>query len=41
MVKIGAGPMAEWLISRALLQAAQCFVSLNLGADMALLIKPR
>ena len=25
----GAGPMAEWLSSRTLLQVAQCFVSLN------------
>ena len=27
----GAGPMAEWLSSRAPLQAAQCFVGLNPG----------
>ena len=27
----GAGPVAEWLSSRALLQAAQCFVGLNPG----------
>ena len=27
----GAGPMAEWLSSRAPLQAAQCFVSSNPG----------
>ena len=37
----GAGPVAEWLSLRALLQAAQCFVGLNPGADMALLTKPR
>ena len=35
----GAGPVAEWLSSRALLQAAQ--LVRILGADMALLIKPR
>ena len=28
---IGAGPVAEWLSSRALLQAAQCFVGSNPG----------
>ena len=27
----GAGPVAEWLSSRALLQAAQCFVGSNPG----------
>ena len=27
----GAGPMAEWLSSRAPLQAAQCFVGSNPG----------
>ena len=27
----GAGPVAEWLGSRALLQAAQCFVGSNPG----------
>ena len=27
----GAGPVAEWLSSRAPLQAAQCFVSSNPG----------
>ena len=27
----GAGPVAEWLGSRAPLQAAQCFVALNPG----------
>ena len=32
--------MAKWLSSRAPLQAAQCFVGSNLGADMALLIGP-
>ena len=37
----GAGPVAKWLSSRAPLQAAQCFVGSMLGADMALLIKPR
>ena len=37
----GAGPVADWLSSRTPLQAAQCFVSLNPGHDMALLIKPR
>ena len=31
MGKDGAGPMAEWLSSRALLQAAQCFVGSNPG----------
>ena len=29
--KGGAGPVAEWLSSRALLQAAQCFVGSNPG----------
>src|SRR3712207_5391944 len=29
--KYGAGPVAEWLSSRAPLQAAQCFVSSNPG----------
>ena len=29
--RAGAGPMAEWLSSRALLQAAQCFVGSNPG----------
>ena len=29
--KSGAGPMAEWLSSCALLQAAQCFVGSNPG----------
>ena len=38
-IEEGAGPMAEWLSSRALLQAAQ--LVRILGADMALLIKPR
>ena len=28
---MGAGPVAEWLSSCALLQAAQCFVGLNPG----------
>ena len=28
---IGAGPMAEWLSSHSLLQAAQCFVGSNPG----------
>ena len=28
---LGAGPMAEWLSSRAPLQAAQCFVGSNPG----------
>ena len=37
----GAGPVAEWLGSRALLQAAQCFVGRILGSDMALLVRPR
>ena len=27
----GAGPVAEWLSSRAPLQAAQCFLGLNPG----------
>ena len=27
----GAGPMAEWLSSRAPLQAAQCFIGSNPG----------
>ena len=27
----GAGPVVEWLSSRALLQAAQCFVDSNPG----------
>ena len=31
MILIWAGPVAEWLSSRALLQAAQCFVSSNPG----------
>uniref|UniRef100_A0A9L0TE86 Small nuclear RNA activating complex polypeptide 1 n=1 Tax=Equus caballus TaxID=9796 RepID=A0A9L0TE86_HORSE len=35
-----AGPVAEWLSSRAPLQAAQCFVGSNPGADMALLVRP-
>ena len=26
---LGAGPVAEWLSSRTLLQAAHCFISLN------------
>ena len=30
-VWIGAGPVAEWLRSRAPLQAAQCFVGSNPG----------
>ena len=30
-VFIGAGPVAEWLSSRAPLQAAQCFVGSNPG----------
>ena len=30
-IKIGAGPVAEWLSSRALLQAAQCFVGSDPG----------
>ena len=29
--RVGAGPVAEWLSSRAPLQAAQCFVSSNPG----------
>ena len=29
--KFGAGPVAEWLSLRALLQAAQCFVGSNPG----------
>ena len=29
--KPGAGPVAEWLSSRALLQAAQCFICSNPG----------
>ena len=28
---VGAGPVAEWLSSRAPLQAAQCFVGSNPG----------
>ena len=28
---LGAGPVAEWLRLRALLQVAQCFVGLNPG----------
>ena len=28
---LGAGPVAEWLSSHALLQAAQCFVGSNPG----------
>ena len=31
MVFSGAGPVAEWLSSRAALQAAQCFVGSNPG----------
>ena len=31
MHDIGAGPVAEWLGSRAPLQAAQCFVGSNPG----------
>ena len=30
-MKTGAGPVAEWLGSRAPLQAAQCFVGWNPG----------
>ena len=30
-VSIGVGPVAEWLSSHALLQAAQCFVGSNPG----------
>ena len=30
-INMGAGPMAEWLSSRAPLQAAQCFVGSNPG----------
>ena len=37
----GAGPVAEWLSSPALLQAARVSLVRILGADMALLIKPR
>ena len=31
MSLLGAGPVAEWLSSRAPLQAAQCFVGSNPG----------
>ena len=31
IVTQGVGPVAEWLSSSALLQAAQCFVGLNPG----------
>ena len=30
-IQWGAGPVAEWLSSRALLQAAQCFFGSNPG----------
>ena len=30
-INSGAGPVAEWLSSRAPLQAAQCFIGLNPG----------
>ena len=35
--KLGAGPMAEWLSSRALLQRPR----VSLGVDVAPLIRPR
>ena len=37
----GAGPVPQWLSSRAPLQGASVSLVRILGADMALLIKPR
>ena len=37
----GAGPMAEWLSSRALLRRPRVLLVQTLGMDMALLIRPR
>ena len=31
LIELGTGPLAEWLSSRAPLQAAQCFLGLNPG----------
>ena len=40
-VEAGAGPVAKWLSSRPLLQAASVSLVRILGADMAPLIKAR